>query len=91
DLGHSRSYSDDIAALIDKEVRKIISDCYEEAKRIILENIDVLHKCAKLLLEKERIDRPEFEALFEKENEEESASQGVLGDVSNKASDVPQA
>ena len=66
DLGHSRSYSDEVAALIDKEVRKIIKDCYEEAKRIIQENIDVLHSCAKRLLEKERIDRPEFEALFQK-------------------------
>ncbi len=66
DLGHSRSYSDEVAALIDKEVRKIIKDCYDEAKRIIKENIDVLHACAKRLLEKERIDRPEFEALFQK-------------------------
>ncbi len=66
DLGHSRSYSDEVAALIDKEVRKIIKDCYDEAKAIIVENIDVLHACAKRLLEKERIDRPEFEALFDK-------------------------
>ena len=66
DLGHSRSYSDEVAALIDKEVRKIIKYCYDEAKRIIQENIDVLHACAKKLLEKERIDRPEFEALFDK-------------------------
>ncbi len=66
DLGHSRSYSDEVAALIDKEVRKIIKDCYDEAKRIIQENIDVLHACANKLLEKERIDRPEFEALFQK-------------------------
>lgn len=70
DLGHSRSYGEKIATLIDDEVRKIIDECYNEAKRIILENIDVLHKCANLLLEKERIDRPEFEALFEKEEPE---------------------
>ena len=73
DLGHSRSYSDEVAALIDKEVRKIIKDCYDEAKRIIEENIDVLHACAKRLLEKERIDRPEFEALFHKNIAESDA------------------
>lgn len=65
DLGHSRSYSEKMAASIDKEVRKIISYCYDEAKRILMENIDVLHRCAECLLEKERIDRTEFEALFE--------------------------
>lgn len=70
DLGHSRSYSDKIAALIDKEVRRIIEECYVEAKRIIEENIDVLHKCAALLLEKERIERSEFEALFEKNEQD---------------------
>lgn len=70
DLGHSRSYSDKIAALIDKEVRRIIEECYAEAKRIIEENMDVLHKCAALLLEKERIERSEFEALFEKNEQE---------------------
>ena len=70
DLGHSRSYSDKIAALIDKEVRRIIEECYAEAKRIIEENMDVLHKCAALLLEKERIERSEFEALFEKNEQD---------------------
>ena len=64
DLGHSRSYSDEVAALIDKEVRKIIKECYDEAKQIIIDNMDVLHACANKLLEEERIDRPEFEALF---------------------------
>ncbi len=65
DLGHSRSYSEKMATMIDKEVRRIIEECYAEAKRIIEENMDVLHKCAALLLEKERIERDEFEALFE--------------------------
>ena len=65
DLGHSRSYSEKMATMIDKEVRKIVEECYEEAKTIITENIEVLHKCANLLLEKERIERSEFEALFE--------------------------
>lgn len=67
DLGHSRSYSEKMAAMIDKEVRKIINYCYDEAKRILTENMEVLHKCAERLLEKERIDRNEFEALFEAE------------------------
>jgi cell division protease FtsH len=65
DLGHSKSYSEKIAATIDKEVKRIVDECYAEAKQIIMDNMDVLHRCAALLLEKERIDRPEFEALFE--------------------------
>jgi cell division protease FtsH len=65
DLGHSKSYSEKIAASIDKEVKKIIDECYAEARQIIEANMDVLHRCAALLLEKERIDRPEFEALFD--------------------------
>ena len=85
DLGHSRSYGEKIATLIDDEVRKIIDYCYDEAKRIIVENIDVLHKCANLLLEKERIDRPEFEALFNTN----TVSDDIFGDISNKADDVP--
>ncbi len=64
DLGHSRSYGEEVAAMIDSEVRRIIDECYQEAKRIITENIEVLHKCAELLLAKERIERAEFEALF---------------------------
>ncbi|MBR1816187.1 MAG: ATP-dependent zinc metalloprotease FtsH [Lachnospiraceae bacterium] len=64
DLGHSRTYSEKMATAIDKEVRRIVDECYAEAKRIITENIDILHKCANLLLEKERIERTEFESLF---------------------------
>ena len=64
DLGHSRNYSDKMAKTIDEEVRRIIDECYNEAKKIIMENMDVLHKCANLLLEKERIERDEFESLF---------------------------
>ena len=64
DLGHSRNYSDKMAKTIDEEVRRIIDECYAEAKRIIMENMDVLHKCANLLLEKERIEKDEFESLF---------------------------
>jgi len=65
DLAHTRSYSENIANRIDDEVKRIIDECYAEAKRILMENIDVLHKCANLLIEKERITREEFEALFE--------------------------
>lgn len=64
DLGHSRSFSEEVASIIDKEVKKLVDDCYTDAKRILTENMDVLHSCANLLLEKERISREEFEALF---------------------------
>ncbi len=65
DLAHTRSYSESIANKIDEEVRTIIDGCYKEAKRILVENMDKLENCAKLLIEKERIGREEFEALFE--------------------------
>ncbi len=65
DLAHTRSYSENVANKIDEEVRAIIDDCYKEAKRILLEYKDKLEACAKLLIEKERIGREEFEALFE--------------------------
>ena len=65
DLAHAKSHSEDVAAQIDKEVRSIIDDCYRKAKDIILQHEDILHKCAELLLEKEKIGREEFEALFE--------------------------
>ena len=61
----SRDYSEDVAKTIDNEVKAIIDDAYAQAKSILEEHMDVLHKCAKLLLEKDRIDREEFEALFE--------------------------
>ena len=65
DLGHARNYSEKVAAMIDKEVRRIMDECYQEAKLIIESHIDVFHRCAAALLEKERINRAEFEALFE--------------------------
>ena len=64
DLAHTRSHSEAVAGEIDKEVKAIIDDCYAKAKAIILEHEDVLHKAAALLLEKEKITREEFEALF---------------------------
>ena len=65
DLGHTKGYSEKTAAEIDDEVRRIVDDCYKKAKDILLENRDKLDACAALLLEKERISRNEFEALFE--------------------------
>ena len=70
DLAHTRSYSEGIASTIDNEVKRIIDDAYAEAKRIILENKDVLERCADLLLEKEKISREEFEELFDKKDTE---------------------
>ena len=64
DLAHPRSYSENVANTIDEEVRKIIDHCYQEAERLIKENLGVLNSCAELLLEKERITKEEFEALF---------------------------
>ncbi len=65
DFGHTRSYGENIASEIDNEVRDIISGCYEKAKKIISDYRDVLDKSAELLLEKEKITREEFEALFD--------------------------
>ena len=64
DLAHTRSYSEEVAGIIDSETKRIIDECYEKAKKIILEHEDVLHKCCDLLLEKEKIGQQEFEALF---------------------------
>lgn len=64
DLAHTRSFSEDIARSIDEEVKRIIEDCYDKAKKLLTDNIQVLHGCADLLLEKERITREEFESLF---------------------------
>ena len=64
DLAHAKSHSELVASEIDKEVKMIIDDCYKKAKDIIIENKDVLESCAQLLLEKEKISREEFEALF---------------------------
>ena len=65
DLAHAKSHSELISGKIDTEVKDIVDDCYRKAKEIILEHMDVLNKCAELLLEKEKIGREEFEALFD--------------------------
>ena len=64
DFGHTKNYADQTAALIDSEVKRIIDEAYEKAKEILSQNEEVLHKCAALLIEKEKIGREEFEALF---------------------------
>ena len=71
DLAHTRSHSEAVANEIDVEVKAIIDECYKKAKDLILENEKVLHACAALLLEKEKIGREEFEALFEQKDAEE--------------------
>ncbi len=86
DFGHtSRTYSEETARDIDKEVRAIIQDCYQKARAIIEEHMDVLHASAEILMDRERITRQEFEALFEEDHEDpsetgtESASKEVSG------------
>ena len=64
DLAHTKSYGNEIADVIDEEVKRIVDECYSKAKKIILEHEDVLHSCAALLIEKEKIGQEEFEALF---------------------------
>jgi cell division protease FtsH len=65
DLAHTRSYAENTAALIDSEVKRIVDECYAKARELLTDNEDVLHKCADLLLEKEKIGQEEFESLFE--------------------------
>ena len=64
DMARQKGYSEKTAALIDKEVKKIVRHCYEKAYEIISQHLDVLHASAELLMEKEKIGREEFEALF---------------------------
>ena len=66
DFGHVRTYSDEVTASIDEEVKRIIDECYDKAKAIILDHRDVLESCTALLIEKEKIGQEEFEALFQK-------------------------
>ncbi|MCI5701043.1 MAG: ATP-dependent zinc metalloprotease FtsH [Lachnospiraceae bacterium] len=66
DWGHTREYSEAVAGIIDEEVKRIIDECYTKAKEIIMAHRDVLEQCAALLMEREKIGREEFEALFEK-------------------------
>lgn len=64
DLAHAKSHSESVAGEIDREVKSIVDECYTKAREIILAKEKVLHSCAQLLLQKEKIGREEFEALF---------------------------
>ena len=64
DLAHTKGYADQTAALIDGEVKNIIDESYAKAKELLQEHMDVLHRCAQLLIEKEKIGKEEFESLF---------------------------
>jgi cell division protease FtsH len=64
DFGHTRSYSEEVAAIIDKEVKSLIDTAYERTVNILKENINALHRLAEALLEKEKIEGPEFEEIF---------------------------
>ncbi len=64
DLAHTRSYGESVASVIDEEIKRIIDECYGKARELILAHKDVLDACARLLIEKEKIGRDEFEALF---------------------------
>jgi len=68
DLAHTRSYGENVATVIDSEIKRIVDECYDKAKAIIMEHEYVLHKCCDLLLEKEKIGQEEFEALFAQKN-----------------------
>ena len=73
DLAHaSRGYGEEVATTIDREVKRIVDESYEKAKNMIREYRDVLHACAELLMEKEKITREEFEALFETSKDEQT-------------------
>ena len=64
DLAHAKSYGEAVATVIDEEVKRIIDECYQKAKAIIMEHEGVLHSCSQLLLVKEKIGQEEFEKLF---------------------------
>ncbi len=86
DFGHtSRGYSEDVAKTIDSEVKRIMDECYYKAKGILEEYIDVLHTCAKLLLEKERIDRFEFESLFAPDLLEDKSTASNIGEAKDNS------
>ena len=79
DFGHtSRGYSEDVAKTIDHEVKKIIDEAYTKAKQILEDHMDILHSCAALLMEKERIDRKEFEALFGEDTQEPAEGEVLI-------------
>ena len=70
DLGHARPYGEAVAGSIDAEVKRILDEAYQKAKDIITAHLDVLHRSAALLMEKEKVGRKEFEALFDEKSKE---------------------
>ena len=70
DFGHTKGYGEEVASMIDREVKRIIDDCYKEARAIIEQHRDVLERCCSLLMEKEKIGQEEFESLFAEEEGE---------------------
>ena len=78
DLAHTRGYGENVATTIDGEVKRIIEECYTKATNLIKEHEEVLHKCAELLLEKEKIGREEFEALFDGASFPQPEEEGVV-------------
>ena len=79
DWGHARNYGEGVAATIDQEVNRIVTDAYREAKRLLQENMEMLHATAKLLVEKEKVTGDEFRSLFDQKVRKE-----VLG-IANEA------
>ncbi len=75
DLAHTRSYGEDIACAIDEEVKRMIEEAHQKAREMIKAHEDVLHSCAALLIEKEKIGRDEFEALFGARIDQETQEQ----------------
>ena len=78
DMARTRSFGEATATLIDNEVKRIVTECYDKAVELIKENEDILHSCANLLLEKEKIGRAEFEALFGIETTDSDDKEGVI-------------
>ena len=83
DWGHARNYGEGVAATIDQEVNRIVTDAYREAKRLLTENMEMLHATAKLLVEKEKVTGEEFRSLFD-----QKVRNAVLG-IANEAEDAP--
>ena len=81
DLAHTKPYGEGIASVIDQEVKRIVDECHEKARELIREHMDVLEKSANLLLEKEKITREEFEALFDEPSEDDTAKKVSLEKV----------
>ena len=79
DWGHARNYGEGVAATIDQEVNRIVTDAYREAKRLLQENMEMLHATAKLLVEKEKVTGDEFRSLFD-----QKVGNEVLG-IANEA------